>query len=305
MEKKIIILGSVGFIGKSFVNYYKRLDDSNIELYFIDIVPIKKNNYSNANATNFEKINKIIQKVRPDEIYNFCGSFTNIFKTDYENNVIATKNIIESILLNNLDDTKILINGSAAEYGLIQKEDSIIDEDYPLNPISFYGLSKVFQTYLAKSYFLMENINVYITRPFNIIGYGVSSKLFIGRLINEIKLNIKEKRRITLGNLNNERDYIDIEDLINAYVTIIQKGVPGEIYNIGSRCSIKTQNLLKKFMEIFEIDEKFIEIDKNFIRKFDIPKIIADNTKLKELGWINKITLGNSIQKIKSSILSL
>jgi len=305
MEKNIIILGSEGFIGKSFVNYYKRLDDSNIELYFIDIVPIKKNNYSNANATNFEKINKIIQKVRPDEIYNFCGSFTNIFKIDYQNNVIATKNIIESILLNNLDDTKILINGSAAEYGLIQKEDSIIDEDYPLNPISFYGLSKVFQTYLAKSYFLMENINVYITRPFNIIGYGVSSKLFIGRLINEIKLNIKEKRRITLGNLNNERDYIDIEDLINAYVTIIQKGVPGEIYNIGSRCSIKTQNLLKKFMEIFEIDEKFIEIDKNFIRKFDIPKIIADNTKLKELGWINKITLGNSIQKIKSSILSL
>jgi GDP-4-dehydro-6-deoxy-D-mannose reductase len=305
MEKKIIIIGSEGFIGKSFVNYYKRLNDSNIELYFIDIVPVKKNNYYNVNATNFEKINKIIQKVRPDEIYNFCGSFTNIFKTDYKNNVVATKNIIESILLNNLNECKILINGSAAEYGLIQKEDSIIDEDYPLNPISFYGLSKVFQTYLAKTYFLMEDVNVYITRPFNIIGYGVSSKLFIGRLINEIKLNIKEKRKITLGNLNNERDYIDIEDLISAYVKIIHKGVPGEVYNIGSRCSIKTQNLLKKFMEIFEIDEKFIEIDKNFIRKFDIPKIIADNTKLKELGWINKITLENSIQRIKSSILGL
>ena len=116
---------------------------------------------------------------------------------------------------------------------------------------------------------------------------------------------IKEKRKITLGNLNNERDYIDIEDLISAYVKIIHKGVPGEVYNIGSRSSIKTQNLLEKFMEIFEIDEKFIEIDKNFIKKFDIPKIIADNTKLKELGWINKITLENSIQKIKSSILGL
>ncbi len=204
MDKKIIILGSEGFIGKSFVNYYKRLDDSSIELYFIDIVPIKKKNYYNVNATNFEKINEVIQKIRPDEIYNFSGSFTNIFKTDYQNNAIATKNIIESILRNNLDGCKILINGSAAEYGLIQKEDFIIDEDYPLNPISFYGLSKVFQTYLAKTYFLMENVNVYITRPFNIIGYGVSSKLFIGRLINEIKLNIKEKRKITLGNLNNE-----------------------------------------------------------------------------------------------------
>ncbi len=305
MEKKIIIIGSEGFIGKSFVDYYKRLDDSNIELYLVDIVPIKKNNYYNANASNFEKINKIIQKISPDEIYNFSGSFTNVFKTDYQNNVIATKNIIESILLNNLDECKILINGSAAEYGLIQKEDSIINEDYPLNPISFYGLSKVFQTYLAKTYFLMDDINIYITRPFNIIGYGISSKLFIGRLINEIKLNIKEKRKITLGNLSNERDYIDIEDLISAYIKIVRKGVPGEIYNIGSRSSIKTQNLLKKFIEIFEIDEKYIEIDKSFIRKFDIPKIIADNTKLKELGWINKISLENSIQKIKSSILGL
>ncbi len=305
MAKKIIIVGSEGFIGKSFVDYYKRLDDSNIELYLVDIVPIKKNNYYNANASNFEKINKIIQKISPDEIYNFSGSFSNVFKTDYQNNVIATKNIIESILLNNLDECKILINGSAAEYGLIQKEDSIINEDYPLNPISFYGLSKVFQTYLAKTYFLMDDINIYITRPFNIIGYGISSKLFIGRLINEIKLNIKEKRKITLGNLSNERDYIDIEDLISAYVKIIRKGVPGEIYNIGSRSSIKTQNLLKKFIEIFEIDEKYIEIDKSFIRKFDIPKIIADNTKLKELGWINKISLENSIQKIKSSILGL
>ncbi len=305
MAKKIIIVGSEGFIGKSFVDYYKRLDDSNIELYLVDIVPIKKNNYYNANASNFEKINKIIQKISPDEIYNFSGSFSNVFKTDYQNNVIATKNIIESILLNNLDECKILINGSAAEYGLIQKEDSIINEDYPLNPISFYGLSKVFQTYLAKTYFLMEDINIYITRPFNIIGYGISPKLFIGRLINEIKLNIKEKRKITLGNLSNERDYIDIEDLISAYVKIIRKGVPGEIYNIGSRSSIKTQNLLKKFIEIFEIDEKYIEIDKSFIRKFDIPKIIADNTKLKELGWINKISLENSIQKIKSSILGL
>ena len=305
MEKKIIILGSEGFIGKSFVNYYERLDDSNIKLYFIDIVPIKKNNYYNVNATDFEKINKIIQKIKPEEIFNFSGSFTNIFNTDYQNNVIATKNIFESVLQNGLEECKILINGSAAEYGLIQKEDYIIDEDYPLNPISFYGLSKVFQTYLAKTYFLREDINVYITRPFNIIGYGISSKLFIGRLINEIKLNLKEKRKITLGNLNNERDYIDIEDLINAYVKIIHEGIPGEIYNIGSQCSIKTQNLLTKFMEIFEIDKNNIEINKNLSSKFDVPKIIADNTKLKELGWINKISLENSIQKIKSSILDL
>jgi len=304
MEKKILILGSEGFIGKSFVNYYDRLDDSNIKLFLIDIIPIKKNHYFNVDLTDFEKINKILQKIKPDEIYNFSGSFTNSFSTDYQNNVLVTKNIFDSILANNLDKCKILINGSAAEYGLIQKEDFIINEDYPLNPISFYGLSKVYQTYLAKTYFLRENINVYITRPFNIIGNGISSNLFIGRLINEIIMNLKENRKIIVGNLDQERDYIDIEDLIKAYEKIIQNGVPGEIYNIGSRSSIKIHDLLMKFIEIFEIDKNYIEINKNLSSKFDIPKIIADNNKLKELGWTNKISLENSIRKIKNSVLT-
>ena len=302
MEKKVLVIGSEGFIGKAFINQYNKQNNSLNEVYMVSRRNIKKTHYYSCDATKFEKINEIIKNVAPNEIYNFSGSFSNIFETDYLNNVVITKNIIESILINNNFDCKILINGSAAEFGFIKDYNKPINEDYPLNPISFYGLSKVFQTFLAKTYFHRNNVQIYIARPFNIIGYGISQKLFIGRLINEVKMNLEKKMKITVGNLNNERDYLDIKDLINAYNVIMDKGTPGEIYNIGSGKSIKIGDLLDLFLRIFKINRSEVNINKNFIRIFDIPKIIADTSKLKNLKWSTKKSLEDSILNIKKMI---
>jgi len=299
-RQKTLIIGSEGFIGKAFINYYIKEKNSIEDIFTIDIKTVRKKNHFQCDATIFKEISKIIQNIKPDEIYNFSGSFSNIFETDYLNNVVITKNIIDSILLDQNTNCKILINGSAAEYGFIKNDNTNINENYPLNPISFYGLSKAFQTYLAKSYFLRSNVQIYIARPFNIIGYGISSKLFIGRLLDGIKNNVEKKSKIIVGNLNNERDYLDIEDLIKAYKKIMNYGIPGEIYNIGSGTSIKMQDLLNLFLRIFEINNSEVEINQNFIKKFDIPKIVADISKLKNLKWNPKVNLEDSVQRIKN-----
>ena len=300
MEKRILVLGSEGFIGKKFIEFQKALDFPHKNLFMVDIREIKKENYFKFNASNYENLNKIIQKIVPDEIYNFSGSFSNVFEIDYMNNVMVSKNIFDSLIQNKQTDCKVLINGSAAEYGFIKAHSSPIKEDYPLNPVSFYGLSKVYQTFLAKTYFLRDNVNVFVTRPFNIIGYGISNKLFIGRLISEIEQHIKSRKTITLGNLDSERDYIDIDDLLKAYKLIMERGTPGEVYNIGSGKSIKMLNLLRIFLEVFNIDFKDVELTKDFVRRFDVPKIVGNISKLKELNWHPAISLKESVRKIKT-----
>lgn len=299
MEKKILVIGSEGFVGKTFIKYHTEHANSNEELFMVDIKNIKKKNYFNCNATNPDEISNIIQEIKPEEIYNFSGSFSNNFEIDYLNNVILTKNIFDSILLNNLLKCKILIIGSAAEYGFIKESDNPIKENYPLNPVSFYGLSKVIQTYLAKTYFIRDNIKVYLTRPFNVIGYGSSQNLFIGKLIKGIESNLKRKEKIYLGNLENERDYLDIEDLINAYEKIIKYGNPGEIYNIGSGKCIKIRDILNIFLKVFKIDIEEVEVNNSLNKKYDVPKIMADISKLKKLNWNLKISMLDSVQKIK------
>ena len=302
MEKRLLVLGSEGFIGKKFIEFQKTLDFPHKNLFMVDIREIKKENYFKFNASNYENLNKIIQKIVPDEIYNFSGSFSNVFEIDYMNNVMVSKNIFDSLIQNKQTDCKVLINGSAAEYGFIKAHSSPIKEDYPLNPVSFYGLSKVYQTFLAKTYFLRDNINVFVTRPFNIIGYGISNKLFIGRLISEIEQHIKSRKTISLGNLDSERDYIDIDDLLIAYKLIMERGTPGEVYNIGSGKSIKMLNLLRIFLEFFNIDFKDVELSKDFVRRFDVPKIVGNISKLKELNWHPTISLKESVSKIKTQI---
>lgn len=300
MEKRILVLGSEGFIGKKFIEFLKAFDFPHKNLFRVDIREIKKQNYYKCNASNYENLNSIIQKIVPDEIYNFSGSFSNVFEIDYMNNVMVSKNIFDSLIQNKQKDCKVLINGSAAEYGLIKDSSSPVKEDSSLNPVSFYGLSKVYQTFLAKTYFLRDNVNVFVTRPFNIIGYGITNKLFIGRLISEIEQNITSRKKITLGNLDSERDYIDINDLLKAYKLIMERGTPGEVYNIGSGKSIKMLDLLKIFLEVFNIDFKDVEQSKDLVRRFDVPKIVGDISKLKELKWYPAISLKESVSKIKT-----
>lgn len=302
-KNKVLIIGSEGFFGKSYVNYHSNKTNIDKELYMVDIHEIVKQNYFKCDASNFNQINKIIKLVSPNEIYNFSGSFSNEFEIDFRNNVVITKNIFDSINKSELD-CRILINGSAAEYGLIRSENGLVNEDYPLNPVSFYGLTKAYQTFLAKTYHNIYNIKVYIARPFNPIGYEISKHLFIGRLISQIKDCLKMQSNITLGDLYNERDYIDIEDIIRSYEVIMTKGQAGEVYNIGSGKSIKIQDLLLRFLVIFGIEDAKIEKSNSFVKKFDIPKIVADIAKVKALDWEPIIPLEESIKRIKNCVLT-
>lgn len=270
----------------------------------VDFQDVIKENYYKCNATNFDLLNNVIKKIQPNEIYNFAGSFSNNYEFDYLNNVIVTKNIFESIISNKILQCKVLINGSAAEYGYIKNYIQPINELHPLYPISLYGLTKVYQTFLAKTYCALKDIQVYITRPFNVIGYGISENLFIGHLINQIKQHLYTKEKIILGNLENERDYIDIFDLLSAYERIMNRGTPGECYNIGSGKSIKIYDLLIIFFEVFDLKMNIVEINKNLPQKYDIPKIVADISKINKLNWEPKISLKDSVEKIKNSLKS-
>ena len=88
----------------------------------------------------------------------------------------------------------------------------------------------------------------------------ISKKLFIGRLISEIEQNITNRIKINIGNLDSERDYIDIDDLLKAYKLIMERGTPGEVYNIGSGNSVKMLDLLRIFLDVFKIDFKDVEL---------------------------------------------
>ncbi len=282
----ILITGALGASGKVLEKYLlQEKTDNNI--FYSDIKVVEKENYFQCDLAEKENVTELLKKVKPKLIYHLAGSFSNDFEFDLKCNVVSTKNIFDAILKLELN-SRILIIGSAGEYGFVREDENPIKETHNLNPCSIYGLTKVYQTQLMQYYYNMYNLDVVMARTFNLIGEGFSEKLFIGKLYSQIKkYKSGEISKIILGNLENKRDYIDIYEAIKYYVKIAEKGKSGEVYNVGSGYSLRMRELLKKILLENNLDFSCIEI-KEFTNnnKFDIRDIYADVGKLEKCVFV-------------------
>jgi GDP-4-dehydro-6-deoxy-D-mannose reductase len=276
----ILVTGARGATGSVLCSLIK-IKYPEIMIFPTDIVHHSEAGYIQCDLTDCASVRNLLRKSQPCQIYHLAGSFTNNFDIDLASNVKATNNILQSILDLRLT-TRILLVGSSAEYGIVEDKDNPIKESQPLNPVSIYGLTKVYQTKLMQYYFLTKDIDVVMVRPFNLIGKNISDYLFIGNLYRQIeKFKRGEICKITLGNLQNKRDYISIEDAVKDYLTVMGKGIAGEVYNIGSGSSEAIKNILEKILIENDLDMNIIE-EVNFIEnnKIDINDIYANIDKL-------------------------
>lgn len=282
---KILLIGANSSTGKSFYYSTKDTDD---EFYFCDLVDAYDinliNRWHKIDLTCFDHVSKTINDIMPDKIYNFAGTFSNDYDIDYRANVLLPKYIFDSIIQARLK-ARVLLIGSAAEYGKIDTKDNPIREDHPLNPVSIYGLTKVYQTHLMKYYFNSKGIDVVMARPSNLLGKGFSNKLFIGSIYDQIEQFMKGIiTEIQVGNLENKRDYISIDDAVRDYQIIMEHGQSGETYNVAKGKSVQIKTLLEKALLENNIPLTAIKSTKTInSNKFDIKDIWCDITKLSEI----------------------
>ena len=110
-------------------------------------------------------------------------------------------------------------------------------------------------------------------------------------------VNLESGENIIVGNLKAKRDFLDVSDVVKAYVLIIKKGKKREIYNISSAKSYKIEEILKRIIKISTKDIK-IKIDKNKMRPSDIKNNCLNNSKITRLGWKTTFTLDNTLKKV-------
>ena len=280
----VLITGALGFGGRKLNKVL--IEKGSFELFASDIyLNNSAANYWSCDLLDFKSVNALLLKTKPEFIFHLAGTFSNDYEKDYAANVLATKNVLEAIR-NLQKECRVMLVGSAAEYGIVIKSENPIKESRALCPVSVYGLTKVYQTFLMQYYLNAFNLDIIMARPFNIFGRGISNKLFVGRVYEQIQLlKNNEIEKIVLGNLNNERDYISIDQAIEHYVTIMLYGKKGEVYNVGNGVPVQTKTILKKILEEENIDESLVETAKlERDNSYDVPQIYADINKLKGLG---------------------
>jgi GDP-4-dehydro-6-deoxy-D-mannose reductase len=185
-------------------------------------------------------------------------------------------------------------------YGYARAEDLPLNENAPLRPNSPYSVSKLAQDFMGLQYFLDRKMPIIRVRPFNHIGPRQNERFVASSFAKQI-VEIERGRRepvLRLGNMAAQRDFTDVRDMVRAYILAIQKGEPGEVYNIGSGRARSVRELLDIMLahSSVKIAE---EIDPAKFRPSDTPTSYADPSKFKrQTGWEPQISFEQTCEDI-------
>lgn len=309
--KKVLITGISGFAGSHLAELLlskKAYDISGTYLLEESVErnlrKIKKDlDLIRIDLTNVKKVFNLLKSVKPHVVFHLAAlPYTgSSFKTPFltmKNNIASQMNVLSGIKDNNLFDTKVLVVSSGEIYGLVRKHDLPIDEETKFMPTSPYAVSKIAQDFLGLQYFLSYNLKIIRVRPFNHIGPRQSPSFVVASIAKRIAEIEKGKRKpvISVGNLSAKRDFTDVRDMVRAYTLAIEKGKFGDVYNIGSEKSYKISEVLDNLLKLSKVKIK-LQVNKNLLRPVDIPKLLCDATKFKNLtNWRPEIDINTTLK---------
>lgn len=272
--QRIFLTGSSGFVGTSFLNYFKnemirtssRGEESNIDNAKIVIhLAGKAHDLKNTSS--------------PEEYY--------------EVNTGLTKRVFDSFLVS---DANVFITLSSVK-AVADEVNGVLSEDDIANPITHYGKSKL----LADEYILAKDIpegkRVYILRPCMIHGAGNKGNL---NLLHKI---VSKGIPWPLGAFENKRSYCSIENLMFVFEELMQReDIPSGVYNVSDNDPVSTNYLISIIAESLDSETKIWRVSKAIIKFFakigDYTKLPLNSERLEKLTQ-NYVV---SNQKIKIAI---
>ena len=232
-----------------------------------------------------------LNEFKPEVIINFVGTFTNDYSKSYRVNVLVTKNLLDAAIMVKYDGKLILI-GSAAEYGIQEK----YYEDCVEKPRSIYGLTKLMQHSLFQYYINVSNIKANYIRLFNVCDTKCSNELFIGNFTRQLNLSLKGAiNEIKLGDLHSYRDYLLIDDVYGGFMKIIESGNNGEVYNLGMGKALFLTDFVRKVLSTLNLKVKLTIERKYSIGSIDT-KVVSEINKINNIGWLPKYDYKNLIK---------
>ena len=307
---KALITGITGFAGSFLAEHLVSTGKYEVSGTYLfeeslrNVDAVKSSlNLLKADLSDGEKVSEIVKKTSPSIIFHLAAltSPADSFKSPTEtlmNNISLQINLLEAVRKYNLLKTKILVISSADIYGLVKKENLPIDEQTPMTPTSPYSVSKIAQDFLGLTYFLSYKLKIVRMRPFNHIGPRQSPNFVVSTFAKQIAEIEKNKREPILhaGNLDTKRDFTNVKDIVRAYALAVEKGVDGEVYNIGTGTSHKISDILNRLVSM---SSKNIEIkkEKSLFRPSDNPELLCNADKFRKLtDWKPEISIDETLK---------
>lgn len=308
---RVLITGLTGLVGSHLADYLLARGG-------IEVIGFKRWRSSDRNIRHLKgrveilegdiedafSVATAIERARPDRIFHLAaqsypGESWGAPATTLNTNLLGTLNVLEAAR-RIVPEARLHIAGSAAAYGEIRPEDVPIGEERPLRPLSPYGVSKAAQEMLGYQAYRAYGQLVYLTRSFIHIGPRQDARpaaQTFALQIAEVEHGLREPL-IAVGNLDARRDFLDVEDAVAGLWALLERGEPGEVYNLCSGNAPSIRELLHIFVGMAKISVE-IQVDPTRLRPADEPILQGDNAKLRAAtGWSPRVPLEESARRI-------
>lgn len=300
--KTALVTGGCGFIGSYLCKKLKKRG--------YNVICIDKLSYATKYSRNFAKydmlytvdlqdfdtLNNVIKNIYEIEKYHINVIFHLAAESHVDNSINSPKDFTTNNIVSTINILEIakqysipFVNISTDEvYGTLLKGQNFGWSEFcTIDPTSPYSASKASSDLICLSYFKTYNMDIKITRCCNNFGSGQHIEKLIPK---SIITSIEENKIYIYGDGENIREWIHVDDHCEGIILVYEKGVSGEIYNIGSDNSLSNNGIAKIIQNQINAD---IEIEYIADRKAHDFKYMLNSSKIKKLGFIAKKSILN------------
>jgi GDP-4-dehydro-6-deoxy-D-mannose reductase len=308
---RVLVTGYTGFVGSHLADHL--LERGDCEVYGLYRWRSRRENVAHhsgrvhlieGDISDAAAMRRAVEIARPDWIFHLAAqsfvpaSWSGPGAT-LDANIQGQTNLFEAIRQLGMSP-RIQIACSSEEYGLVHPDELPITEENPLRPLSPYAVSKVTQDLMGYQYHQSYGLDVVRTRGFNHTGPRRGHVFVCSNFayqIAGIELGLQEAV-IRVGNLEARRDFTDVRDMVRGYVSALEKGKPGAVYNICQGRDYSVQEVLDLLLGMGSLEVR-IETDPERMRPSDVPVLLGSAAKFeRDTGWKPEIPFERTLSDL-------
>jgi len=299
MAESVFITGSAGFVGQALA---ARVRAEGRPCLGVGRTPREEPGYHAIDlAEEAGALTELLSRERPSLIYHLAGGTGGGARGVFASNVSTTLHLFQAVQAVPGYQPRILVAGSAAEYGDLGPEP--ISEDARERPVGEYGVAKLAETRLALVA-RRRGLRVGVLRFFNIIGPGMPGSLAPARFAREtLALAAAGGGVLTVGDLTPVRDYVDVADVVDTLWRLGQREPEEEILNVCSGQPVRMGMLLEEILRQVGVRVE-VRTAEHLIRgPGDVPVSVGDPRRLERvLGRRIPFELSYSVTRLLQSL---
>jgi GDP-4-dehydro-6-deoxy-D-mannose reductase len=299
---RYLVTGCFGFVGRYLVEAIRRAEPA-AEIIGVDRIAatFAVTRAVELDLLELEAFAAVIARERPDRLIHLA-SFSSVGFSWHEpiasftNNTNIFLNVLECVRRHS-PATRVLSIGSSEQYGLVTQADLPLRETSPQRPLSPYAVARVAQEHLGDVYVRGYGLDVVATRSFNHVGPGQSAQFVISALAKQFA----QGGVIKVGTTSVIRDFLDVRDVVAAYLALLDRGTRGEVYNICSGRGVSIAEAIAMLAQIANV-EPVLETDPALVRPIENAIVVGDHAKITAaVGWRPQIALEAALRDVFTS----